>query len=308
MLGKWEIRWCLTSFFSSICGISGGGAVMSVLDDLKPKSKLRVMDLIHEAGVDVSDWSNFKGGKKNAAANPKYCYEWSFIKPGEVVVLNWWHDDLREEGGVVWAELNLRKVERANGRPLGKVLWTRRARNFDGAVKEAKDQNLPIRMIINDGERRYLNASELKPSTVNRRILDPLSWSVKEYDEETGDFILVRGDEGYSDQYSVQPESKVLERRPVSGMAFVRDPALRAKALQRAKGLCEYCGALGFRMENGTVFLETHHVVPLFEGGIDAESNIAAICPNHHREAHHGMRATEIRQALLSKLKRLCGK
>lgn len=281
---------------------------MSVLDDLKPTSKLRVIDLVREAGVDVSDWSNFNGGKKKAAVNPKYCYEWSFIEPGRVVVLSWWHEDLREEGGVVFTRLNLRDVARVYGEQLGKGVWTRRARKFDHAVKEAKDQNLPIRMIINDGEKQNINDLELRPSKVKRRLLDPLPWDVTAYDVETGNFTLVRGHGGYIDQFSVQPDCQALERRPVSGMAFVRDPALRAKALQRAKGLCEYCGTRGFRMENGTVFLETHHVVPLGEGGIDAESNIAAICPNHHREAHHGVRATEIRQALLSKLKRLSGR
>ena len=278
---------------------------MSVLDDLKPTSKLRVIDLVREAGVGVSDWSNCKGGKKKAAVNPRYCYEWSFIEPGRVVVLSWWHEDLREEDGVVCMRLNLREEARVYGERLGKGVWTRRAQKFDDAVTEAKDQNLPIRMIINEGERAYINDPELRPAKVKRRLLDALPWSVKAYDEETGDCILVRGHVKYVDQFSVQPESQALKRRPVSGMAFVRDPMLRAKALQRAKGLCEYCGKPGFRMENGTVFLETHHVVPLGDGGIDAESNIAAICPNHHREAHHGVRATEIRQTLLSKLKRL---
>jgi hypothetical protein len=40
---------------------------MSVLDDLKPRSKLRVIDLVREAGVDVSDGSNCREGKKKAA-------------------------------------------------------------------------------------------------------------------------------------------------------------------------------------------------------------------------------------------------
>jgi hypothetical protein len=277
---------------------------MSVLDDLKPRSKLHVIDLVREAGVDVGDWSKFKRGEKKAGVNPKYCYEWSFVEPGRVVVLSWWHEDLREEGGVVCTRLNLREVARVYGEQLGKGVWTRRARKFDHAVREAKDQNLPIRMIINDGERRNINDPELKPSKVKRRLLDGSPWAVTAYDEETGNFTLVRGHGEYADQFSVHPESEALERRPVSGMAFVRNPALRAMALQRAKGLCEYCGVPGFRTENGTVFLETHHVVPLGEGGIDAEWNIAAICPNHHREAHHGARAVEIREALLSKLKR----
>jgi hypothetical protein len=162
---------------------------MPVLDNLIPTARPRVMDLVREAEVDVSDWSNFKGG--NAAANPKYCFEWSFIQPGRVVVLSWWHGDLCEEGGVVCVKLNLREVAR-NAEQRGKGAWTRRARKFDRAVKEANDQKLPIRMIINDGERRNMNDPELRPSKVKRRLLDPSPWSVKAYDEETGQFTLVR--------------------------------------------------------------------------------------------------------------------
>ena len=48
---------------------------MSKLNDIAPKEHLRVMDLVREAGIDVSDWQNFKGGAEKAASNPKYCYE-----------------------------------------------------------------------------------------------------------------------------------------------------------------------------------------------------------------------------------------
>ena len=61
---------------------------MTALSDLRPAHKLHVMDLVRDAGVDVSDWRNFKGGAKRARMNPKYCYEWAFEQAGEVVVLN----------------------------------------------------------------------------------------------------------------------------------------------------------------------------------------------------------------------------
>jgi 5-methylcytosine-specific restriction protein A len=48
-------------------------------------------------------------------------------------------------------------------------------------------------------------------------------------------------------------------------------------------------------MPDGKVFLETHHVIPLSEGGGDTEGNVVALCPNHHREAHHGANRDRMR-------------
>ena len=57
---------------------------MTVLDELRPKAKNRLIDLVRAAGVDVSDWKNFERGARWEAANPKYCYEWCFVEPGRV--------------------------------------------------------------------------------------------------------------------------------------------------------------------------------------------------------------------------------
>jgi 5-methylcytosine-specific restriction protein A len=59
---------------------------------------------------------------------------------------------------------------------------------------------------------------------------------------------------------------------------------------------------LGFLMADGGIYLETHHVIPLSEGGPDIDSNVAALCPNHHREAHFGKMRNEMRQELLQRL------
>jgi 5-methylcytosine-specific restriction protein A len=49
---------------------------MSELSEIAPTALQRIIDLVSAAGVDVSDWGNFKGGIAKAASNPKYCYEW----------------------------------------------------------------------------------------------------------------------------------------------------------------------------------------------------------------------------------------
>ena len=91
-------------------------------------------------------WLHFRS-TKFAAANPKYCYEWSFVEPGRVVVLNLWHAPMREQNGIVSVNLNLRK---------GGEKGVRRARaeKFDFAIQEAAKNLLPIRAVINDGEMR----------------------------------------------------------------------------------------------------------------------------------------------------------
>ena len=38
-----------------------------VLEELRPKSHRKIIELVEEAGIDVSDWANFKGGAKKAS-------------------------------------------------------------------------------------------------------------------------------------------------------------------------------------------------------------------------------------------------
>ncbi|TPG04040.1 HNH endonuclease [Sphingomonas oligophenolica] len=81
---------------------------------------------------------------------------------------------------------------------------------------------------------------------------------------------------------------------------FVRNPWVVAGALQRSEGKCELptCKHQLFVREDGTNYLEVHHVLPLGEGGDDSLSNAAAICPSCHREQHFGENRQQLRQTL----------
>jgi 5-methylcytosine-specific restriction endonuclease McrA len=81
---------------------------------------------------------------------------------------------------------------------------------------------------------------------------------------------------------------------------FVRDPYVVAAALLRADGVCEMplCKRELFKRQDGTWFLEVHHVVPLAEGGDDTLANAAALCPACHRELHHGAKKHKKRAVL----------
>ena len=275
---------------------------MSVLDSLLPTERNRIYDLVRDAGVDVSDWETSKGRAKSAASNPKYCYNWSFVEHGRVVVLNLWHSDMVERDGTVTDQWNARDIAMR-----GKGVTVVRANSMDAAIQEAYRDNLPIRVVICEGTKRNRNDPNSNASMVSHRRLDPEPWHVASYDYATGQCTLMRGLGGgadaYVDQFDMpQPEGGPAERVTVKGSAFVRRPEVRRFALLRAKGECEFCGEKGFQMQNGRIYIETHHVVPLHDGGNDSVGNVAVLCPNHHREAHHGKRKSEIRKKLLSKL------
>jgi 5-methylcytosine-specific restriction protein A len=67
-----------------------------------------------------------------------------------------------------------------------------------------------------------------------------------------------------------------------------RSGLVKRYALLRAAGKCEACGSVPpFVDDAGNGFLEVHHICRLADEGIDAPENVAAVCPNCHRRAHH---------------------
>lgn len=81
---------------------------------------------------------------------------------------------------------------------------------------------------------------------------------------------------------------------------FKRDPLVAAYARVRGGFRCELpgCAHPVFEGRDGRPYSEVHHIEPLAEGGADTPANVASVCPAHHREAHHGRQAGEIRAAL----------
>lgn len=258
------------------------------------------MDLFERAGIDISDWANYERGATNPAANPKYCYEWALKQPNSVLVCNLWFGNMREINGEI--EQHLQLADSATNRETNATRRSRRTRLVE-LLAEAYKEELPIRVIILDGQTR--ESSQKGRTRVTGRSLDSAVWSVVSVDENSTTFIVRRGlpPLHYVDQFDLPPphdgpgtiSSRTVTLRERSG-------EIRAYALRRAKGNCEFCGVRGFEFPDGRVYLETHHIVPLSQGGADSASNVAALCANHHREAHHGREAVEIARKLQAKL------
>lgn len=199
----------------------------AVLESLRPTTKTNVIDLIAEAGVDVSPWHFRADGTAidAPAENPSYCYDWAFGSTFEHIVLCIWHGSLAVDGEtIVYAE-NMRKLgtalqriaadpsRDAKDRDRARQQATR-ARNFDELVKAAYERLLPVRLIINEGNQASREQLGAASSKVLRRELDAESWFVHDYDEASGECRLVRGvrpandlpDQGHSEEESKGPD------------------------------------------------------------------------------------------------------
>lgn len=297
------------------------------LESLRPTKVGKIMALVAEAGINVVPWAVKQDGSqvKNPGANPHYCYEWAFGGNGEPTALCVWHPHLQIADDMIVYEDNIRELtmrlermasERSNPSHVKSRSrdQAKRAQKFDSLLQRAYWKSEPVRLVVLMGDDTGADQPGWERSNVRYRALDQESWYVHSYSHDDGSFRLVRGiptngvpenttSESvpleFVDQFSV-PDS--LEKRESNTSSFPRSQEVRQKVLNRAGGICECCGEPGFRMKSGAIFLETHHVVSLWEGGPDVEWNVVAICPNDHRRAHFSEVHAELRDQLIAKL------
>jgi 5-methylcytosine-specific restriction protein A len=183
------------------------------LEQLRPHARHPVMDLVSQAGIDVSAWA-LKVDPKNPGrtipvvqprANPKYCYEWAFGDESQGYVLCVWHASLKvvqlPTGPAIVYEENIRELalsldriaidrSRETGERNRARDQARRARAFDVALQRAFHKSVPVQLIINEGDRRPLEELGKSKSTVKLRKLDTEPWFVHSYKD--GLPLLVR--------------------------------------------------------------------------------------------------------------------
>lgn len=311
---------------------------LETLASLLPTQRLSVIDLVEQAGIDVTPWHTTAEGRpvKNPKANPSYCYDWAFGSEKEGFLVCIWHGSLKlldfpSGQGIVYNEnfrdlalgLDRKAIDRTQPSEERNRARSQahRARAFDRALQLSFRRAMPVRVIVLEGDRRQREELGKASSTVDARKLDTENWFMNAYDNDTGNVLLVRGvvlasvelpaAEGAGDAPLKTPDqaNPELDRpkyvdqfsapaRPTIREATVllrdRSAAVREAVLMRAGGLCELCNEPGFFTAAGSVYLETHHVVPLANNGLDHPSNVVAICPQDHRRAHYAADRDEI--------------
>ena len=71
--------------------------VLEILGSLLPTQRFSVMNLVEQAGIDVTPWRTTAEGRsvKNPRANPSYCYDWAFGSEKEGFLVCIWHGSLK---------------------------------------------------------------------------------------------------------------------------------------------------------------------------------------------------------------------
>jgi len=280
---------------------------VSGLSDIQPTERPRVIDLVREAGVDVSDWSNFKGGEAKASTNPKYCYAWAFGEKGPAVALTLWFKDIKGDtelkGGAVNRRLDLSPKPDDAKRTHAQL---KRRNKLEDTIKAAHKDNLTIRVIVVDGKMRDESAKKPKASEVKYRLLDPIHWGITTYDEAKHLYVL---EQGASSTASPSEPSDVEVRSFVEGaerQSFVRhrmrEWRLREQKLdqvRKANGgrlICEVpnCG-FDFQQRYGDLgigYAQVHHNKPLRDAPKEGRkvdlSELSVVCANCHVMIHVG--------------------
>jgi 5-methylcytosine-specific restriction protein A len=83
----------------------------------------------------------------------------------------------------------------------------------------------------------------------------------------------------------------------------IRSEDVRRYVLARANGVCESCEKQApFKTPDGRSCLEPHHIRRLTDGGPDDPRFMGAVCPNCHRDIHHGATGAERNEALQTRI------
>lgn len=251
-----------------------------------------MIDLVSEAGLDVGDWGNFKGGAKKAAANPKYCYEWCFTQ-GEAFLFNFWFDNMDIEDNKIVQRINFRHIINNDSGPR-----VGRAKHFEEVAADAFGRGISVRAVI-------LDRKVPKVGRTDRRLLDPDYWNVASYDSKDGWIKFVRGTAYTPSNSSLDLE---LEAFPEGELRWLfvkhrsRENRLREKKLATSKKenggrlICEVPGCgFDFHSKYGDIgegYAHVHHKIPLGSAGDDGVitkiSDLAVVCANCHAMIHRG--------------------
>jgi 5-methylcytosine-specific restriction protein A len=117
--------------------------------------------------------------------------------------------------------------------------------------------------------------------------------------------ILLEPSEFYNIRAKILSDTDKITKPNAVVLTEYKNRSIEVKkyALLRSNGKCENCEKdAPFVNSNNIPFLEVHHIFSLSDDGPDHPINVAAICPNCHREAHYGKEMQTLKDKLSQKI------
>lgn len=266
---------------------------------IKPVAKPKVMHLVRDAGLDISDWADHSGPP---ASNPRFCYEWCYEQEG-LLVFNIWYHEIEYEDGEFPLKLNMRQISAEESGPR-----SGRARRFDEAARRAYELRSPARVLV-------LDRPTGSNGSATARLLDRAPWVVTDYEYGSGEFTLRRGLHNRTENGSGEIQcDEHIEGHLVWSLtrhrrreASLRDQKIRQ--CQEETGVRLICQVkdCGFDFEEvygevGRGYAQVHHLVPLSsfdeEGGRVTLDDLAIVCANCHAMIHRGGDCRDMRSLI----------
>jgi hypothetical protein len=143
------------------------------------------------------------------------------------------------------------------------------------------------------------NTSDFLPKV--RKYIDQIDGLAKKKDS----LLVDRIEDAIDDLDDASLGNEIPGRRESTTTLIIRDNNVRRRVVARANGKCEHCGKPGFLRDDGSRFIEAHHIIHLAKQGPDTLENVIGLCPNHHREAHFGKNRERLEAELKAKLLKL---
>jgi 5-methylcytosine-specific restriction endonuclease McrA len=125
----------------------------------------------------------------------------------------------------------------------------------------------------------------------NKKIFNPIytvsQSELKNFEEQHKNVIKLSDSEL---ERRIKIEIDIPQKINVISAQYVRNPYISEYVKRKSNGICQDCKqpAPFVNRRTGEPYLETHHLIPLSEGGKDTLDNVIALCPNCHRKRHCG--------------------
>jgi len=218
----------------------------------------------------------------------------------------WSNEELKAS---VECYVEMQRKERA-GQPIAKKQYYRKlAQRFGRSEKAFEHRMQNISYILSLMGRSWLTG--LKPAkNVDADVADRIEILFTQLDGQKAVAVAafeIAVREGVRQKNLPKPNGNPSPKaRRIAITQFQRDTAVKAWVLRQAGEICECCEQPApFNGADGLPYLELHYVRQLAEGGADTISNAVALCPNCHREIHHGANAQALTAWLYDNVARL---